>query len=104
MQLPRFIRLKDAPSYLAMDKNRFNVEVRPFLISIPIGIQGIAFDRLDLDTWAEQYKRCNGCPSNRRIPLWDTEKCKALSDMGRTGTSTKKSSAEEFAKVLAQTI
>ena len=27
--LPRFIRLRDAPSYLGMDKNRFNREVRP---------------------------------------------------------------------------
>jgi hypothetical protein len=25
--LPRFIRLRDAPSYLGMDKNRFNREV-----------------------------------------------------------------------------
>jgi hypothetical protein len=26
---PRFIRLRDAPCYLGMDKNRFNREVRP---------------------------------------------------------------------------
>jgi hypothetical protein len=51
--LPRFIRLRDAPSYLGMDKNRFNREVRPLLSSIPIGAQGIAFDRLDLDSWAD---------------------------------------------------
>jgi hypothetical protein len=51
--LPRFIRLRDAPSYLGMDKNRFNREVRPLLAVIPIGIQGIAFDRLDLDSWAD---------------------------------------------------
>jgi hypothetical protein len=41
--LPRFIRLRDAPSYLGMDKNRFNRDVRPQLCAIPIGIQGIAF-------------------------------------------------------------
>lgn len=58
--LPRFIRLKDASAYLGMDKNRFNREVRPKLIAIPIGTQGIAFDRLDLDEWASEYKRCNG--------------------------------------------
>lgn len=28
---PRFIRLRDAPHYLGMDKNRFNREVRPQL-------------------------------------------------------------------------
>jgi len=50
--LPRFIRLRDAPSYLGMDKNRFNRDVRPLLDVIPIGSQGIAFDRLDLNSWA----------------------------------------------------
>ena len=53
--LPRFIRLRDAPSYLGMDKNRFNRDVRPRLSAIPIGTQGIAFDRLDLDAWADDY-------------------------------------------------
>jgi hypothetical protein len=32
--LPRFIRLRDAPSDLGMDKNRFNREVRPLLSAI----------------------------------------------------------------------
>jgi len=54
--LPKFIRLRDAPFYLAMDKNRFNQDVRPTLMEIPIGEQGIAFERLDLDAWAEDYK------------------------------------------------
>ena len=35
--LPRFIRLRDAPYYLGMDRNRFNAEVRQCLTSIPIG-------------------------------------------------------------------
>ena len=61
--LPRFIRLRDAPSYLGMDKNRFNREVRPLLSAIPIGTQGVAFDRLDLDTWADDYKSRNGHPA-----------------------------------------
>ena len=46
---PRLIRLRDAPGYLGMDRNRFNADVRPTLIEIPIGRQGIAVDRLDLD-------------------------------------------------------
>jgi hypothetical protein len=54
--LPRLIRLRDAPAYLGMDRNRFNAEARPYVIEIPIGEQGIAFDRLDLDAWADQYK------------------------------------------------
>lgn len=39
---PRLIRLRDAPNYLGMDRNRFNTEVRPDLTEIPIGEQGIA--------------------------------------------------------------
>jgi hypothetical protein len=60
---PRLLRLRDAPRYLGMDKNRFNREVRPCLTVIPIGKQGVAFDRLDLDAWADEYKRQNGCPA-----------------------------------------
>ena len=60
--LLRLLRLRDAPSYLGMDRNRFNTEVRPCLTEIPIGEQGIAFDRLDLDAWVDQYKSRNGRP------------------------------------------
>ena len=60
--LPRLIRLRDAPYYLGMDRNRFNAEVWRSLTQIPIGKQGVAFDRLDLDAWADDYKRRNGRP------------------------------------------
>ena len=66
MILRRLIRLRDAPRYLAMDKNRFNSEVRPFLTEIPIGVQGVAFDRLDLDAWAEDYIQSNGRPAESK--------------------------------------
>jgi len=58
--LPRLVRLRDAPAYLGMDRNRFNREVRPHLTRIPIGQQGIAFDRLELDAWVEDYVSRNG--------------------------------------------
>ena len=38
---PRLIRFRDAPRYLGMDRNRFNAEVRPYLIEIRIGRQAI---------------------------------------------------------------
>ena len=69
--LPRFVRLRDAPDYLGMDRNRFNRLVRPNLVVIPIGKQGIAFDRLDLDDWADHYKSRNGRPAARRRKPWD---------------------------------
>ncbi len=61
--LPRLIRLKDVPFYLGMDRNRFNAEVRPYLVEIPIGEQGVAFDRLDIDAWVDHHKFRNGRPS-----------------------------------------
>jgi len=45
--MPRLIRLRDAPYFFGMDKNRFNREVRPFLTEIRVGKQGRAFDRLE---------------------------------------------------------
>ena len=59
---PRFVRFKHAANYVGMDRNRFNLEVRPQLTEIPIGVQGIAFDRLELDAWADAYVQRNGRP------------------------------------------
>ena len=102
--LPRFIRLRDAPAYLGMDKHRFNNEVRPRLTEIPIGIQGIAFDRLDLDAWAEHYKHCSGRPAaskNRSLEIWDENERQVSSSGENIGKLTKRSLNAEFAKALA---
>lgn len=99
---PRFIRLRDAPRYLGMDKNRFNREVRPRVPVIRIGVQGIAFDRIDLDVWADEYKSRNGClraQSNRRKP-WETEECQVSSSAVRSGTSTRCLEERAFARAL----
>jgi hypothetical protein len=62
---PRLIRLRDAPNYVGVDRNRLNSEIRPTLIEIPIGQHGIAFDRLDLDAWVDHYKSCNIRPTQQ---------------------------------------
>ena len=69
---PRLVRFRDAPGYLGMDRNRFNREVRPRLITIPIGRQGIAFDRLELDAWVDDYVSCNGRRPKASLPEDDT--------------------------------
>lgn len=71
---PRLIRLRDAAKYLGMDRNRFNNEVRPFLVTLKIGQQGIAFDRFDLDKWADEFKQSQSKPPQRLMrwqPLED---------------------------------
>jgi hypothetical protein len=102
--LPRFIRLRDAPSYLGMDKNRFNREVRPHLPAIPIGTQGIAFDRLDLDTWADDYKSRNGHPAAKpeKEKPWETKKRLVSRNAVGFGISTSSSEVSAFGRALQQ--
>ncbi len=98
---PRLVRLRDAPIYLGMDKNRFNNEVRPTLIEVPIGDQGVAFDRLDLDAWVDHYIACNGRPAHRSS-VWDINECLDSHAVVISGTLTKKLTDNEFTKVLVQ--
>ena len=101
---PRLLRLRDAPSYLGMDRNRFNQEVRPHIRSVQIGSQGIAFDRLDLDRWVDDYMRRNGRPASpsEGESLWDVSKAQGFATETGFGTSKNKSSDTRFAKALAQ--
>jgi hypothetical protein len=99
---PRFIRLRDAPAYLGMDKNRFNRDVRPRLCAIPIGTQGIAFDRIDLDAWADEYKNRNGRPAaqSQRSKPWETKERRVSKSAVESGISTRSSEEHAFAKAL----
>src|SRR3984957_14364252 len=102
---PRFIRLRDAPRFFGMDKNRFNREVRPHLTEIRIGIQGRAFDRLEMEAAAEEYKSRNGIPvaqSERRKPAWEIRERQASPSAVGSGTSTSVSEECAFARALEQ--
>lgn len=103
--IPRIIRLRDAALYLGVDKNRFNAEVRPHLQEYSIGTQGIAFDRLDLDAYAEEHILRNG---QKRVEIKkEGETCQNMRlaytnrSKVKSGTSTKGSKdSEGFAKAL----
>jgi predicted DNA-binding transcriptional regulator AlpA len=102
---PRLIRLRDAPAYLGMDKNRFNRELRTKLTEIPIGKQGIAFDRLEMDAWAEQYiSRCGCSPKHRGDFLCQSESRASTKEAPRAyGTSINASKdMADFTRALAQ--
>jgi hypothetical protein len=86
-----------------MDRNRFNAEVRPHLTEIPIGKQGIGFDRLELDVWVDEYVARNGRPGPRKgVKSWDAKRYQASSSEVTSGTSTRRSAGGAFAKALAQ--
>ncbi len=102
MLLPRVIRVRDAARYLGMDRNRFNQEVRPFICEFPIGAQGVAFDRVDLDTWLEEYKSRNGRPA-KRSELWDAQNHRASRNGAESGGSTRESKdTDDWRKAAAQ--
>ena len=101
--LPRLIRQRDAPGYLGMDRHRFNEVVRPNLIEIPIGSQGIAFDRLDLDAWVDDYKHCSGRPAatnHRSLDKWDEKEHRVSKNVASSGVLRKGFSDADFAKAL----
>lgn len=101
---PRIIRMRDAPRYCGMDKNRFNSEIRPLIpVEINIGVQGIGFDRLDLDTAIEEYKRRNGRTRGAQKGDSQCQNTQLASKRGAIrGLSTKGlGGTADFAKALA---
>lgn len=63
----RFIRHRDAPKFFGFDRNRFDTEVRPYLTTIKVGVQGIAFDIREMEAWADDYKARHGKPAERIV-------------------------------------
>lgn len=105
--LPRFIRFRSAPAFFGMNKNHFNQLIRPRLTAIRIGQQGLAFDRLEMEAAAEEYRRRNGVPvalSERSKPLWEDKRRRGSPEEGSTGISTSSSEERAFAKALERAI
>ncbi len=84
-----------------MDRNRFNIEVRPLVTEVRIGTQGIAFDRLELDAWVDDYLARNGRPGQSKgVTSWDANETPASSAGQDDGSSTNASAGSVFAKAL----
>lgn len=103
--LPRFIRHKDAPAYLGVDRNKFDAEIRPGLTEIPLGKRSLAFDRLDLDAWADEYKRRNGRSSrkNRKLSC-EQEQMVSKSPKMAKGPSTSNTKGKGSSPGLASSV
>lgn len=70
--LRRLYRRKDVAAYVGTSLYTFDRLVRLYLTDIPIGEQGVAFDRLELDAWANHHKAANGSPPSKEISPWGT--------------------------------
>lgn len=106
--LPRVIRLKHAPHYLGMCRDEFNKTVRPFVVEVRIGKQGIGFDRLELDHWWAHYRQRNGCPAKEDLgeTLWQNEDIDDQVSIGvigdKSGSSTKSGKHTGFTASLTR--
>ncbi len=96
----RILRLRDVPIYLGMDRNRFNAEFRPFLTEIPIGVQGIGFDRLEIDALVDDYVARNGRPAKKGRKPWDARQRPVLFKEAGSGTSTNALTGDAFNAAL----
>ncbi|WP_241653198.1 hypothetical protein [Pseudomonas alkylphenolica] len=111
---PRFLRAKDAPGYLGMCKDEFKNTVRPHVREFPIGKQGVGFDRLELDAWADAYiesmaiekaaNQDNNRPRSERRggDTWRKKEPRASTRGTGSGTSTRSSEVHDFKKALEQ--
>ena len=100
MLLKRFYRLRDAAGYVGMSVALFNELVRPYLTEIPIGKQGIAFDQLELDAWADHHMAANGRPARKESLIWDAENQPASTSEAQSGGSTRKCTVYDFDEAL----
>jgi predicted DNA-binding transcriptional regulator AlpA len=112
--LPRFIRFGDAPGYLGMCRDEFNKTVRPQVREFPIGKQGVAFDRHELDEWADAYISAraiekaavqdNNQPRSGRqgVNKWREKRSPVSTRETESGTSTRSSEVSDFKKALEQ--
>jgi hypothetical protein len=97
-----------------MCRTEFNKAVRPYVREFRIGVQGIGFDREELDAWVDAYidraiiekegaKGHDYSRSERQGEKSWREKPLAASTKGtRSGTSTRSSEVSEFKKALDQ--
>ncbi|WP_250548421.1 hypothetical protein [Pseudomonas congelans] len=89
-----------------MCRDEFNKTVRPNVREFPIGKQGVGFDRLELDAWADVYIAANSV--DKQTPL-DRSGPSILQKPSRNGqirrsppeADRQSKSVEEFQRVLA---
>lgn len=107
---PRIIRAKHAPGYLGMCRDVFNKIVQPYVSEFPIGQQGVGFDRIELDKWADAYIAENSIKKFQSVeqppPLIDTlqsglkKRPSILMVQGSRISPDKPPTSEEFYKLV----
>lgn len=98
---PRIIRAGQAPSYCGMCERLFNAEIKPSLTKIQIGVQGVGYDRFEIDEALDDYiARYGRAPKKGKE---EHNQCKneeppVSGKLMGSGISTKPSTVRDFAK------
>ncbi|KPY25473.1 putative prophage PSSB64-02, Orf63 [Pseudomonas coronafaciens pv. porri] len=104
---PRILRANQVHGYLGMCRDEFNKTVRPNVREFPIGKQGVGFDRLELDAWADAYIATNSVDKRQRsdTPLLPKPEKRLVGRAGSQAPAAKPDphakSKEEFERVVA---
>jgi hypothetical protein len=102
---PIILRRKLAAEYCGMGVDLFDRIVRPKVHEIKIGrkSRGVAFYRLDLDHWAEEYAGAEGRPSNQEEDdQWVRNEEVASQNGATSGGSTNGSTVVDYEKARKQ--
>lgn len=67
ISMARLYRRVDAAAYLGMSPPQFDRLVRPSLQEVWLGPQMLAFDRIELDAWVDEYRAANGRPAGEKL-------------------------------------
>lgn len=92
-----------------MCRDVFNKTVRPYVREFPIGKQGIGFDRLELDQWADAYIAAHSTDKKTRVessslptvtPQSRSKKSGALAGSATNKSSHKTPTSEDFYRLV----
>jgi predicted DNA-binding transcriptional regulator AlpA len=97
MLLARLYRRAAAAKYLGMSTYTFDREARPNLTDVPIGKQGVAFDRVEMDAWVDHHIHANGRPAKEE--LCQSERPASFVEVNYGG-SIKSSMESDYRKAL----
>ncbi|MBI4382878.1 MAG: hypothetical protein HY579_02455 [Nitrospinae bacterium] len=97
---PKWVRLRDVPAYTGMDLKMFNRRVRPHLVEIRLSSKCVAFDKVDLDSWMDEYKVGNGLPPDRKggKSSWEGKERRVYTGEEKFGISEKPSVSKATGK------
>jgi len=76
-----------------MCREVFNKTVRPYVHEFPIGEQGIGFDRIELDQWADAYIVTHSISKSAKT---------ASTKLSINNSTTPIKTSEEFHRVVAE--